>query len=303
MRIIHNDEIDKLQISPAELLAWVDETLRHKAESVLPPKIHLVPGEGCFMNVMPTLLPWLGHAGCKIVNRYPGRRPALHADLLLYDLHTGDTRALFEADSLTALRTGAVAAHSMCLLAKQKPQTLALIGLGRQMQEAIRIYLGVWSGGPLEIRLLRYKDQAERFRAWLLEQLPSGMAAELHFCILDEPWALVAGADIVVSAPTYLEDDLLPPEAFGPGTLLVPIHTRGFMACDLAFDRIYGDDRGHLEGFRHFAQYRCFAEVADVLREPGRGRRSDDERILVYNIGLAIHDVAFAVKMGERLGL
>lgn len=90
--------------------------------TILPPKVSLHPGpESVFCNFMPSIVPgndgrmW---GGVKLVTRYPDREPALDSSLLLFDALTGETLALMDADWITAMRTGAVAAHSICLLAK-----------------------------------------------------------------------------------------------------------------------------------------------------------------------------------------
>ena len=88
---------------------------------------------------------------------------------------------------------------------------------------------------------------------------------------------------------------------YQPGTLLIPIHTRGFQNCDLFFDKVYGDDTNHVKGFRYFSQFKRYNEFGNVLLGEDRGRENDDERIIAYNIGLGLHDVLFAHKIYERL--
>ena len=53
--------------------------------------------------------------------------------------------------------------------------------------------------------------------------------------------------------------------------------------------------------FKNFDQFNQFAEVADVVNGRAVGRERDDERILVYNIGVAMHDIVFAAKLYERM--
>ena len=44
-----------------------------------------------------------------------------------------------------------------------------------------------------------------------------------------------------------------------------------------------------------------FAEVSDVVNGLNPGRENNDERILVYNIGISIHDINFAYHIYEML--
>ena len=82
---------------------------------------------------------------------------------------------------------------------------------------------------------------------------------------------------------------------------MIPIHTRGFQNCDLFFDHIFADDKGHVEGFRYFSQFKKFNEFSEVLLGKAVGRSDNRQRISAYNIGLGLHDVLFASKIYERL--
>ena len=145
------------------------------------------------------------------------------------------------------------------------------------------------------IRLKRYKDQAERFATkWA--------NTNCTYVIVDTNEQLLENCDVLVSAVTempdlFCDDDTKYPE----GMLLVPIHTRGFQNCDLFFDHVYADDKGHVEGFKYFSQFKAFNELSEVLLGKEQGRVNNKQRILAYNIGLGLHDVLFATKIYERL--
>ena len=64
--------------------------------------------------------------------------------------------------------------------------------------------------------------------------------------------------------------------------------------CAVVFDKIYGDDLGHIKHFKYFNKFKYFAEVSDVVNKRVLGRESNDERILAYNIGVSMHDINFA---------
>lgn len=48
--------------------------------------------------------------------------------------------------------------------------------------------------------------------------------------------------------------------------------------------------------FQNFKQFKSVCEVSEVVQGIKPGRESEKERILVYNVGLSIHDIAFAKK-------
>ena len=82
----------------------------------MPPKISIHFGESYF-NTMPGILPTIGWAGCKNVNRYIGRVPSVESQILLYDYTTGILKAIMDGSMITAMRTGAVTIHAMELYA------------------------------------------------------------------------------------------------------------------------------------------------------------------------------------------
>lgn len=224
------------------------------------------------------------------MSRYPHRQPSLDSRLILMDAEDGRFLALMDANWITAMRTGAVAAHSIRLLAKKDFQKIALIGLGNTARAALLVLADHYPQREFFITLLRYKGQeallTERFKAF----------PNLHFICADTPAAAIKGAEVVLSCATCLADDLCADACFDEGVLVVPVHTRGFTNCDLFFDKVYADDREHVRHFKNFDRFRQFAEVSDVVCGVAKGRESDAERILGYNIGVAIHDVYFAHK-------
>ncbi len=296
MKLISFDRIRSLGITPETANEWVAEMIAQKGSSVLPAKISMKPGQGdVFYNTMPAIIPSLDVAGVKLVNRYPSRTPSLDSQLLLYRLSSGECLACMDANWITAMRTGAVAAHSVSLFAKRDFETVGMLGLGNVAAAALDCLLAAFPDRPLSVHLLAYKDQHERFAARYREN------HRIRFLTESEPSALLRKSDVVLSAATYFGSDVAEDGDFPEGQLLIPIHTRGFGNCDLFFDRVYADDTAHVCDFRYFNRFRFFAEVSDVVCGKAEGRTDDRERILVYNIGIAMHDIYFAAKLYEML--
>lgn len=297
MKLLTFDAIQNMQVSPKTCYDWVNEVLLHKEETVLPAKISLKSGkEGVFFNTMPCILPSANVFGVKEVSRFPKRTPALSGDLLLYDLESGELLALMDADWITTMRTGAVAAHSIHLFAVPDFTTVAFMGLGNTARATLLVLLSLYPERELTIKVKRYKNQHREFQA-RFSTYPN-----LHFVECDSDEDLIRGSQVVVSAVTYTDGDFCSDDCFDEGVLLVPIHTRGFTNCDLFFDKVYADDTGHVCEFKNFSKFRSFAEVSDVLTGKKKGRENVKERILAYNIGVAIHDVYFAKKLYDLIG-
>ncbi len=286
MKIISFDDVKNLNIAPQTCYQWVSEMIADKGNALLPAKISMKPAEGIFCNVMPCILSSCG--GVKVVTRYPQRNPSLDSKLLLFNVENGEFLALMDANWITAMRTGAVAAHSILLLAKKSFSQIGILGLGNTARAALLVLAEMIPERELHIKLLKHKGQeelyAERFQSY----------RNLHFTYVDDAEALVKGSDVVISAATYLPNDLCEDRCFDEGVLVVPIHTLGFTNCDLFFDKIYADDYGHVHHFKNFDKFRYFAEVSDVVNGRAAGRENDRERILAYNIGVSMHDINFA---------
>ena len=70
------------------------------------------------------------YGGVKVVTRYPSRIPSLDSTILLFDADTGEKLAFMDGNWITAMRTGAVAAHSINLLEKKNIKEIGIMGLG-----------------------------------------------------------------------------------------------------------------------------------------------------------------------------
>lgn len=295
--VIQNRHIRELNISPLECVSWVDESFRIKYEAQLPPKISVHPKGNDFFTSMPVLLPSLyGRFGIKEVCRINGREPALSSDILLYDSQAGYLLAVLDGDWITTMRTGAVAALTIKTLQKIDANTYSFIGLGNTARATALCLLSVFKEKKIKFRLLRYKNQAEafidRFKGY----------ENVEFDIVDSVERLVTKAEVLISSITDAQGLICPDDSlWAKGVLLVPIHTRGFQNCDLFFDKIYGDDKGHICNFKNFNKFKKFDEFSNVLLKKNVGRETDDERIIAYNIGLGLHDALFASKIYDKL--
>ena len=201
-----------------------------------------------------------------------------------------------DGDWITTMRTGAVAAHAIRHLAVPGFTRLGFMGLGNTAMSSLACIAALFSDRELEVGLLRYKDQADEF-AKRFEMLEN-----VKFHVADDVESLVRSGQVLVSCVTSAPGEFCGPEEFAPGTLLVPIHTRGFMSCDLTFDGIVYDDEGHISSFGYYPQFKHkLVEMSDVLlgNKPGRG--SDDRRIIAYSIGIAPRDMVFASKIYDML--
>ncbi|HZH87973.1 MAG TPA: hypothetical protein VFD78_02235 [Chitinophagaceae bacterium] len=292
MKIYSEEQIESLGIENKQIMHWVKEAFLCKQQSFLPHKISQTFNNGNnFYNTMPAIMPTIDSAGVKIVSRYPERTPSIKGDLLLYRYSDGQALALMDATWITKKRTGAVAALAVETFAQPDFESIAVLGLGQAGRSFLEMFITNENNKNKTFKLMSYKNHAEEASIFLRRH----GVKNIKICYNYKE--LIQDSDVIVSALTVANNQIGEDEWFKKGVLVVPIHTRGFQNCDLFFNKIFADDEAHVEDFKYFSQFKTFGEIDKVLLGEMKGRESDDERILSYNIGIALHDIYLAKKI------
>jgi alanine dehydrogenase len=112
----------------------------HRGEWVMPPKIYLPSPPWGDFRAMPAR--GAGVALLKWITSFPGNPerglPTVTGVVCLSDAQTGEPLALMDARSVTALRTGAVAAVATRALARPEARSVGLLGCGEHGAWAAR---------------------------------------------------------------------------------------------------------------------------------------------------------------------
>lgn len=232
--------------------------------------------------------------GIKEVHRIEGAVPSLGSDMMLYNAINGELLAFVDCDWITTMRTGAVAAVSAKTLRRSNAHIYGMVGLGNTARATLLCVLEEEPEKHFDVKLLRYKNQAELF----IERFKN--YKNVSFEIVDNVNEMAQMVDVFISCITSASGLLVEDEkTFQPGVTVIPVHMRGLQNCDTTFDRVFGDDTNHVKGFRFFPQYKDYNEIGEVLAGRDSGRKSDIQRIISYNYGLALHDVVYASKIYE----
>lgn len=294
MKIISFSNILSLNITAQSCVKWAKFVMLHKHDFTLPPKTSIKFGNHCFFNTMPSMLLNYDIFGIKAVSRISNRNPHIKADILLYSTKSGKLLSLMDGTWITMMRTGAVAALTMKLLASKNASEISFIGLGATARATLLCYNAIQKGKNLKINLLAYKrthiEFMKQFRGF----------GNITFRIFDNIKDLAQNSDVLISCVTAMDSTFANEACYKKGILIIPVHTMGFQNCDLAFDKIFCDDLGHISHFKYFNQYKSVGEMTDILSGKISGRDTDSERILAYNIGISIYDIYFAMKIYKR---
>jgi alanine dehydrogenase len=285
-------EVDQVGLGAPEVVEIVEAALREKAAGhvELPPKLGLSPHPGAVLHAMPARV---GEAvGMKWIASFPENRarglPPTSGLIVLNDARTGAPRAVLDADRITTLRTGAVAAVAARMLARSGAEVAAILGPGRV--------------GAAAVQALRHTLPGLRtVRAWAPRRETARRFAKDHDAeAATSAEQAVRGADVIVSAapwpggPAHVEPGWLAPGAFACSLDYDATFTP---AAATAFDVRVTDDVPQMDLARakgSFAGWPRFSELCTARR------KDPEQRILCAALGLAIFDVAVATRLLER---
>lgn len=246
---------------------------------------------------------WGGYFGTKIYSTHP--QHGMHFLVVLYDAETARPLALFEANHLGQIRTGAASGVATDALAARDAETLAIIGAGFQAKAQVDAVIAV-----RPIRQVRIWSRTQEKRQRFAEQIAARHNVIVH-CAASAREA-VEGAAILVTA-TWAKEPVFEADWVAPGTHInamgsnnpqrreLPreiLERAGLIVVDsLEQARIESGDLllawnpGEWES-------RGVRELGDVLRNPPTLAPAAI-RIFKSN-GLGVQDVAVAAKVYEH---
>lgn len=227
--------------------------------------------------------------------------------VILMSGETGETLAIIDASSITALRTAAVTGLATSLLARPEADVLVLFGTGHQAEWQLRAVAEV---RPLRrvLVLSRDADNARRFA--------SAQRAHYEFSIdaATDTRTALAQADIVITA-TNSSTPVLERQWIRPGTHITamgsstPSHCEidgaTMAAASLFVDRAastVNESGEYLNALRdgHITADVRLTELGAVVSGQAAGRERADQITLFKSLGLALEDVVMAAALRRR---
>ncbi len=314
---ISEDEVRALLTMPAAIEAVEEISRRQSAgEALLHTRRRIeLPGGGYF-HYMAAADFTAGFLGMKLYTYVRGR---LRFAVPLYRIETGEMEALIEADAMGQLRTGAASGVATKYLARRDARVAAVIGTGGQARTQLEALAAV---RKLASARAYGRDPArrEKFCREMNQRLgipvhPAASAADA-----------VQGADIVCTATTA-SHAVLHGADLAPGVHINAIganHAHKRELDDEAVARASVIVADSIEQSRQEAgdlilafagdesRWAAVGELHQLVAGKARGRANDSEITLFKSNGIAVWDVAVAVrvlslarekKMGRELPL
>jgi alanine dehydrogenase len=291
-------------VSPLDAIERVREAFVEFAggEWVMPPKVYLDASPGGDFRAMPAK--GAGLAMLKWVTSFPGNPeaglPVVMGVICVSSAADGEPLALVDVRSVTALRTGAVAAVAAQELAREDARTVGIVGCGLHGSWAARC-LAAAEYGPG----VCHDPDPEAAGAlagelcWEAGSREDALACDVVTCV-------TPGADPVVHA-----SDLRPGMhlsmlgADGPGKAEAEVEAivRAELFCDEWEQAAHG---GELTGAveQGLVTRDDVTELGAVLTGAEPGRSGPDAVTLFDSTGLAIQDLALCIALlqAERTG-
>ena len=282
LRILTHENIKGLNIDPALILSAIKEALilHSKGKVLLKPKVTLRPTEDTFYTAMAGGIPDMGFLGNKTIQRISSSKngPSVRGAMMLHDAVSGDLLSLMDATWLTSMRTGAVAALTIDQLANKEITKIGILGLGNTGKATLE-FIKLLRPEIQRVYAVNYKDHAE----FITKRFP-----DFSFIFVDDPKALLENCDVVITSLTYAKEPFVEPEWMRDGLLAVPIHMRGWQKCDKFFDKVFTDDHEHIRDWMP----KVDGELGQILSGQLAGREDERQKIIAYNYGIAIDDIA-----------
>jgi len=302
------EDIEETGLTMAEIIDIVEEALREKGEGrvEMPPKPGIHPKTEAFIHAMPAFLPRLKAAGMKWVSGFPENYryslPYIMGVIVLNDVETGAPTCIMDAAWVTAKRTGAATAVAAKCLARRDSRVFGILGCGVEGRSNLEAVFTAFKGLE-EVRA--YDISEENLRRYVSEMTEK---YGLSVVSVDSPRKAVEGCDIVVTAGPILKHTKPVIEAswFKDGGFACPIDFDSYWKPEAmhSMHKFCTDDLEQLLYYRSVGYFQdiphVHADLGELVTGRKAGRENDLERTMSMNLGLAIEDMATAIKIYEK---
>lgn len=304
---LSRQDVEAVQLPMLEIIQALEAMFKEKGRGQveMPPKPGVHPRPDAFIHAMPAYIPSLEAAGLKWVSGYPGNQarglPYISGLLILNDPDTGVPLAVMDCTWITAQRTGAATAVAAKYLARPESASVGIVACGvqgRSNLEALACLFRIQEVKAYDL----FPEVAQRYAREMSERLSLDIEP-----VTTLPEA-VRGLDIVVTSGPILKH---PKPAIEPGWLargsfasLVDFDSYWQGAALHEMDRLATDDLAQMRYYRGEGYFRetpePYADLGEIVAGAKPGRQAETERTAAINLGLALDDMATAIRVYQR---
>jgi alanine dehydrogenase len=283
-------------VSPSEAIERVRDALLkfQRGEWTMPPKVYLESKPHGDFRAMPALGD--GLALLKWITSFPGNPerglPTVTGVICLSDATTGEPLMLLDARSVTALRTGAVAAVATQALARVNAASVGVVGCGLHGAWAARCLVAAGFGGGVchDARTQAAAQLASELGpGWVAGSLREALGCEIVCCVTPGSAVVVEAGDLRPG----LHLNMLGADGPGKAEATIAAVASCALFCDEWEQASHG---GELTGAvsAGLVTREQVQALGAVLSGEAAGRPGPEAVTLFDSTGLAIQDLAVA---------
>jgi ornithine cyclodeaminase/alanine dehydrogenase-like protein (mu-crystallin family) len=298
-------DVEAVGLTMPDIIGTLEVAFREKGEGriEMPPKPGIHPGgHDNFIHAMPAYIPALKSAGVKWVSGYPGNQarglPYITGLLILNDPDTGLPVSVMDCVWITAMRTGAATALAAKYLARPESSVLGVLGCGVQGRANVQALATLF---PVE-RVMAYDVHPEAARRFAGDV---GQRVGLEVRVVEAPRQAVAGCDLIVTAGPILKTPHATIQAgwMDEGAFASLVDYDSFWARDAMKEaaKFCTDDLPQLRYYESVGYFQdippVYADLGELATGKKPGRETPAERTMSANLGIALDDMAVAVRL------
>lgn len=307
MAIFLDEKCVRELVSMQDALEAVEEVFREQGNGtfVNVPRVR-APVKGGILRITAGILSYRGYYGVKIASSAVFSRNAGRM-FCLYREETGALCAIVQVFAMGALRTGAASGIATKYLANENAAILGVLGSGRQARTQVEAISRV-----RPIREVKVYSPTREHREHFCRAIEENL--EIKARAVDSPEQAVRDSDVIVSATTATAP-VICGQWLARGAHINAIGANYEFrreldrAAVLAANFIAADDREQVQYESTdlaepvkagLLKWESVFNLADVVSGRVRGRSSPDDITLFKSLGVAIEDVALAVRAYEK---
>jgi ornithine cyclodeaminase/alanine dehydrogenase-like protein (mu-crystallin family) len=297
-------DVETIALPMREIIDALEAMFKEKGagRTEMPPKPGIHTRPDAFIHAMPAYIPNLQSAGMKWVSGYPDNQrkglPYITGLLLLNDPETGIPITIMDCTWITAKRTGAATAVAAKYLARPDSTTVGIVACGVQ--------------GRSNLEALTCLFKIKKVKAYdlypeIAEQYATEMSKALNLDI--EPvkrlTEAVQGLDLVVTSGPILKHPkpLIEPGWLADGAFASPVDFDSYWkgGAIRQINKLATDDLMQMRYYRQEGYFKetpePYADLGEIVAGLKPGRESSKERTMSINLGLALDDMATAIRI------
>jgi len=297
-------DIETINLPMREIVDALEAMFKEKGagRTEMPPKPGIHTRPDAFIHAMPAYIPSLQSAGMKWVSGYPDNQrrslPYITGLLLLNDPETGIPIAIMDCTWITAKRTGAATAMAAKYLARPDSTTVGIVACGVQGRSNLEALSCLFKIKKVKAYDL-YPEIAERYATEMSKAL------NLDIEPVKRLTEAVRSLDLVVTSGPILKHPkpLIEPGWLSEGAFASPVDFDSYWKGEAIrqINKLATDDLVQMRYYRQEGYFKetpePYADLGEIVAGLKPGRESSEERTMSINLGLALDDMATAIKI------